>query len=166
MTRPPHRRPRGNWARPLRRRFHQHRQDRKTMFQSGNPHRLYLDTDRGWFLGVCAGIAAYLGTAPGLIRLIFIVMLMMFFPFAVLGYLILGLIVLQEAPVAQYRSETEEEFWRSVTLKPNETFQALRHKFRQLDQRLARMERHVTAEEFDLRRQFRDLEAGKDPQRN
>ncbi len=39
-----------------------------------------------------------------------------------------------------------------------QTFSGLRYKFRDLEQRLAGLERHVTSEEFKLNRAFRDIE--------
>ena len=60
------------------------------------------------------------------------------------------------APVS--KSRDEEEFWRSVSGRPEQTFSALRYRFRTLEERLAGLERHVTSDEFKLNRAFRDIE--------
>jgi phage shock protein C len=52
----------------------------------------------------------------------------------------------------------EERFWTSVSDRPRETFSNIRYKFKDMDDRLARMERAVTSEEWKLKREFRDLE--------
>ena len=41
---------------------------------------------------------------------------------------------------------------------PKETAAAVRHKLREIDARLQRMERYVTSPHFDLEREFRKLE--------
>jgi phage shock protein C len=57
-----------------------------------------------------------------------------------------------------YRSPDEEVFWRSVSVQPADTFSAIRHSFRELEQRVVGIERYVTSSEFKLNRDFRDLE--------
>jgi phage shock protein C len=77
---------------------------------------------------------------------------------AVVVYLVLWAIT----PVQPYRPRNltpdEERFWSNVSDRPAETFSNIRYKFRDLDDRLARMERSVTSEEWKLKRDFRDLE--------
>ncbi len=123
-----------------------------------NPHKLYLDTEHAMFLGVCAGIADYFGVGRGLVRLLFVLGLIFFFPAFFIGYFVLGLALLKEKPAPLYENPQDEGFWRSVSHAPGETFHALRHRFRTLEARLSRLERHVTGETFDLNRRFHDLE--------
>ncbi|CAH2600999.1 Envelope stress response membrane protein PspC [Rhodovastum atsumiense] len=123
---------------------------------SENPFRLYRNTDTRWIAGVCAGIADYLGVGPGLVRVIAVACLALFFVPTALGYVVLAL-VLRPRPAALFRDRGEEAFWRGVATDPPETVQALRRKFRDLDERIMRMETLVTSEEFELRRGFRDL---------
>jgi phage shock protein C len=85
-------------------------------------------------------------------------MLIIFPPQAVIVYLILAF-VLKPAPIGQGQPAGEERaFWQSVNNDPSSTFSSLRHRFRELDRRIAAMERHVTSEDYRLRRQFKDLE--------
>lgn len=123
-----------------------------------NPHRLYRDTERGMLAGVCAGIAHYFGIRPSYVRLTAILGLILFFVPTALAYLALAL-TLRPKPPKLYQSTDEEEFWRGVSTAPNQALQSLQHRFRVLDQRLARMESLVTSNELELRRKFRDIGA-------
>jgi phage shock protein C len=53
----------------------------------------------------------------------------------------------------------EDAFWRGVERQPTTTFSNLRYQFRDLEERLADLERSVTSKEWKLRRDFRDLES-------
>lgn len=121
-----------------------------------NPHRLYRDVENGRVAGVCAGIADYFGIKTRVVRLAALLGLIFFFVPTFVGYLALTLILPKKPPVV-YASREEEVFWRGVATAPNDTLKALRHKFAELEQRLASMETTVTSAEFDLHRKFRDL---------
>lgn len=121
-----------------------------------NPHRLYRDVENGRVAGVCAGIADYFGIRRCHVRLVTIFGLIFFFPATAITYVILT-IMLPRKPPELYASEEEEVFWRGVTTAPSDTLKALRHKFAELEQRLAGMETTVTSAEFDLHRKFRDI---------
>jgi phage shock protein C len=123
-----------------------------------NPHRLYRDREHRRVLGVCAGLAAYLGIDPLPLRLA-IVAGAFFFPFPVIpGYFLLGLL-LPKKPPRLYASSEEETLWREVTLAPDRSFYALKLKFGSLEARLARIEADVASGDWELRRKFRDLGA-------
>jgi phage shock protein C len=121
-----------------------------------NPHRLYRDPSRGYLAGVCAGVAAYVGVQPVLVRFILVLGLIFFFPMAVIAYLLLAFL-LPRRPPALYRSPEEEKFWREVSNAPDRTLASLRGRFRELEQRLRKVEADVTSDDFELRRQFREL---------
>lgn len=123
---------------------------------SDNPYRLYRDTERGILAGVCAGIADYVGAEPIVVRLVAVLGLIFFFPPTVIAYLVLA-IALRPKPPALYASREEEAFWRGVSTAPEDTFQSLKRKFRELEDRLGQMEAQVTSGDFDLHRKFRDL---------
>lgn len=127
---------------------------------SPNPHRLYRNPARGIVFGVCAGIADYFGRPAWQVRLAVVIAACIFPPHVIVAYLIAA-VVLRRRPDVIYRNPDEETFWRAVSGRPVETFSAIRHKFRELDLRLIGLERHVTSAEFDLNRQFRDLEKGR-----
>ena len=125
---------------------------------SPNPKRLYRSRDKV-IAGVCGGIAERMGWDPTIVRIAFAVL---FFTGILSAVFIVYIVIWAITPVAPYRprhlSPDEERFWRSVSDRPVETFSNLRYKFKDMDDRLARMERSVTSEEWKLKREFRDLE--------
>lgn len=123
---------------------------------SDNPFRLYRDPSRRWVAGVCAGIADYFGTSLGLVRFATFVSFALFFVPTAAAYIALA-VLLKSKPGGLFHDAREEEFWRGVATDPPQTLQGLRRKFRDLEERLGRMEALVTSDEFELRRGFRDL---------
>jgi phage shock protein C len=123
---------------------------------NGSRLRLYRDPSRGWLAGVCAGIAAYFGIEPVLVRLGFLASLVFFFLPAAIGYVILA-IALPPRPQGLYGSREEEAFWRSAATAPDDTLHTLNRRFGELETRLRSLEGAVTARDFDLRRKFHDL---------
>ena len=124
---------------------------------SPNPKRLYRSRNKV-IAGVCGGLAERYGWDPVMVRVVFAVLLLCGGGFIFPVYIVMWAIT----PTAPYRrrdlSPDEERFWRSVSDRPSETFSNLRYKFKDMDDRLARMERSVTSEEWKLKREFRDLE--------
>ena len=125
---------------------------------SPNPKRLYRSRDKV-IAGVCGGLAERMGWDPTIVRITFAVL---FFTGILSAVFIVYIVIWAITPVAPYRprhlSPDEERFWRSVSDRPAETFSNIRYKFKDMDDRLARMERSVTSEEWKLKREFRDLE--------
>lgn len=124
---------------------------------SPNPKRLYRSRNKV-IAGVCGGLAERYGWDPVVVRVVFAVLVLCGGGFILPVYIVMWAIT----PTAPYRrrdlSPDEERFWRSVSDRPGETFSNLRYKFKDMDDRLARMERSVTSEEWKLKREFRDLE--------
>ncbi len=123
---------------------------------SGNPFRLFRDPDRGILAGVCAGIADYLGIEPMLVRIVAVACLVFFLPPTVIAYVVLALVLKPKPPLLVSDRETAA-FWRGVNTAPSDTLQALRRKFRELEERLGQMEAQVASGDLDLHRKFRDL---------
>ncbi len=125
---------------------------------SPNPKRLYRSRDKV-VAGVCGGIAERMGWDATIVRIAFAVL---FFTGILSAVFIVYIVIWAITPVAPYRprnlSPDEDRFWRSVSDRPAETFSNIRYKFKDMDDRLARMERSVTSEEWRLKREFRDLE--------
>jgi phage shock protein C len=123
-----------------------------------NPKRLYRSREKV-IAGVCAGLADRFGWDTTLVRVAFAVL----FLTGVLSSIIIVYLVLWAiTPVQPFRPRSltpdEERFWNTVSDRPAETFSSIRYKYRDLDDRLAAMERVVTSEEWRLKRQFKDLE--------
>lgn len=125
---------------------------------SQNPMGLYRDIRRAKIAGVCAGLGAYLCISPKFIRLAAILSSIFFFPTPIIIYVILA-ILLKPMPDPVQVSESEERFWKSMSVSPNRTAADLQVRFKNLDRRLADIESRVTSEEFNLRQKFRDLHA-------
>ncbi|MDZ4761654.1 MAG: PspC domain-containing protein [Alphaproteobacteria bacterium] len=128
---------------------------------SPNPRRLYRSRQK-FLAGVCGGIADRMGWDPTITR---VVTAVLFFTgigstVVIVGYLVLWAITPYQPFRPRNLTPDEERFWRGVSDRPAETFSNIRYKFRDLDDRLASMERSVTSEEWKLKRQFRDLEGG------
>src|SRR3546814_4378417 len=122
-----------------------------------SPNRLYRDWQRGLILGVCAGIADYLGVSPLLVRFAALSGLIMFSVPTILAYFVAAALI-ERKQENLHLSGPEEEFWRSVRTEPRQTVGELRHKFREIERRLRAMEGWVTSREFKLNREFRDLD--------
>lgn len=121
-----------------------------------SPTRLYKNRENKMLCGVCAGIAEYFGFDVTLTRLLAVLSQFMF-PATFLVYI--GLcILLPNKPDRLYESDSDKEFWKGVRVSPTTTLSQVRHQFRSVDARLQRIERYVTSKNFNLDREFRDLE--------
>ena len=123
------------------------------LYERKNPHRLYRDKDNAILAGVCAGLADYFGLNRKGLRIIVAISTFFFVPFVVLTYIILA-IILPAKPEDLYQDESQEKFWRGVSMAPTDVFSNLNHRFRELDVRLQKMEAYVTSKEFDIDRQL------------
>lgn len=124
--------------------------------RSRNPkRRLYRDRKNAIVAGVCAGIADYFGARRGIIRLITV---LVFFtplmPLVAITY-VLAAINLPERPDDLYTDKQEEAFWQSINSAPRNTFGQVRHRVRELELRLRRLEAYVTSKEFELDRELK-----------
>jgi len=121
---------------------------------NGNNHnRLYRDDENGIIAGVCAGIADYFGTNRTLVRALAVLSLVMFTIPTTVAYLAAAYF-LERKPARQYRSDDEQQFWRSMHRSPRDTLGSVRARFRALDQRIQAMEVYLTSRKFDLDREF------------
>lgn len=123
------------------------------LYGGKNPHKLYRDKDNAMLAGVCAGLANYFGLNRRGLRLVTAVSTCFFFPFIVPAYIILA-IILPVRPQDLYQDESQEKFWRGMSMAPTDVFSNLSHRFRELDLRLQKMEAHVTSKEFEIDREL------------
>ena len=124
------------------------------LHQRRNPHRLYRDRENAMVAGVCAGIAEYFGFSRKGLRVITAISTVLFMPFVVISYVILA-IVLPVRPKAEVAVDEEQaKFWRGVSNAPSDVFSNVKHRFRELDLRLQKMEAFVTSREFDIDREL------------
>ena len=120
-------------------------------------NRLYRDRDNGMIFGVCAGLADYFGFDRKITRVLVAVGGLLFFPTIIVIYIILGLL-LDPAPAETLDRRGEDvELRRRVRAEPHATLSSVRYRFRELDRRLQRLEKHVTSKKFDLERELDGL---------
>jgi len=124
-------------------------------YKHKNPHRLFRDKENAMLAGVCAGISDYFGLNRKGVRLVtFLFMLFPpFFAFVMISYIVLA-IVLPVKPVEIEQNPEQAEFWRGVSNAPADVFGSLRHRFRELNLKLERMEAYVTSREFEIDREL------------
>jgi phage shock protein C len=118
--------------------------------------RLYRDPESGVLLGVCAGLADYLGVRVNFVRLLAVIGLFLFTLPTVMAYLLAGLI-LERRPAGLYRDPEDARFWRRARTEPRGALADLDRRLTDLDQRLRAAEAYVTSTAFKLRREFDDL---------
>ncbi len=123
---------------------------------SGN--RLYRNRENSMIFGVCAGLADYFGFDVKITRVCVAIAGFLFFPTVVVIYLILGLLLdpAPQEPADRIREE-DHELRRRVRAEPHTTLRSVRHRFRELDRRLQRLEKHVTSKRYDLERELDGL---------
>eukprot|EP01042_Synura_sphagnicola_P033845 gene33845-43427_t len=108
-----------------------------------NRHRtkFYRDKANGKFMGVCAGIADYIGIEVLWIRLAFVVLTLSGIgggPTVIL-YFALGFLA-ENKPQSLYADVEEQKFWQGVRQSPARTAREVRATFRDIDRRLAEVE--------------------------
>ena len=120
-------------------------------YKHKNPHRLFRDKEHAVLAGVCAGLAEYFGLNRKGVRLVTFLFILFppFFAFIIISYIVLA-IVLPVKPGDLFESSEQAEFWRGVSNAPSDVFGALRHRFRELNHRLEKMEAFVTSREFEI----------------
>jgi len=125
---------------------------------SGPPrNKLYRDRENRVIFGVCAGLADYFGFDLKLTRILVAFAGFIFFPTVVILYVILGLL-LDVAPGGTPEPQYEDpELRRRVRSEPHATLSSVRHRFRELDRRMQRLEKYVTSKRYNLERELDGL---------
>jgi phage shock protein C len=121
------------------------------------PTGLYRDPVRGKIAGVCAGLSDYFGVRVCGVRAALILLSIFgFFGPVFVGYIVLA-VLLHRKPAHLFKDSDDEAFWRSVVRRPADTVSGLARRFRDLDNRLIKMEHRMTSPDEALRARFRDL---------
>lgn len=118
--------------------------------------KLYRNRQDGVIAGVCAGFADYFGFDLVLTRVIVAVGAFLF-PTLILVYLVLALVLKPRPPRQEREPSLDDMFERRVRAEPHATLSNVRHRYRDLDARLQRLEKYVTSERFRLDREFAGL---------
>jgi phage shock protein C len=129
------------------------------MRHNGLPPRSRLQrvTEGAKVLGVCAGVADYFGFDRNVVRAVTAICAV-FFPTTIVAYFILGFVLDKEPERERNASPYQSELRRRVRSQPHSTLHSQRHRFRELDRRLQKLEKYVTSNRFRLDREFNGLQ--------
>ena len=122
--------------------------------------RFYRDADRAVLGGVCAGLATYLGFNLKVTRLLCFIAFLCAFPFALIAYLAVVLLVPASSSKVYDEALDEErrkDALREEIVRARPTAGEIRERYRSLDERLARIEKYVTSSRYELDEEFRRL---------
>lgn len=126
--------------------------------REAGPRRLYKDPEHKLVCGVCAGIADYFGFDVTVMRIAAIAGLFFFLPPTLIGYFVLAVLLPRKPAVDERaRDDVSATLQRSVRSSPQSTLDNIRHRFRELDGRLQRLEKYLTSKRFELDREFEAL---------
>jgi phage shock protein C len=142
-----------------------------TAYASTSERRFTRDGDHAVLGGVCAGIANYFGFNRCAVRTLCIVAFFLFMPFVALAYVALVLLVPAESSRYEYVVEREvRRRRRRMTRRERKkaraeqeareeelAAEAIRERYRSMNERLAKIEKYVTSSRYDLDREFRNL---------
>ena len=120
-------------------------------------NRLYRDRENRMVFGVCAGLADYFGFDLKITRICVALGALFFFPTVIVLYVILGLLLEPTPYVPKEKVREDFELRRRVRAEPHATLGTVRHRFRELDRRLQRLEKYVTSRKYNLERELDGL---------
>lgn len=122
-------------------------------------NKLYRNRADGMLAGVCAGFADYFGFDTGITRVV-VVIGALIFPTLILVYIILAFVLKPRPFQTRAHERGERDLGRRVRADPHSSLDVVRHRFRELDARLQRLEKYLTSERFRLDREFAGLKDG------
>lgn len=127
--------------------------------EPGLMNKLYRNPRRGMIFGVCAGIAEYFGFDLTVTRVVVAFGALFAFPMICGAYLVLAFLLPCKRYAGTERDTVDPDpVQRQVRSSPHDTLASVRYRFRELDARLQRLEKHVTSSRYKLDREFRKLE--------
>ena len=146
-----------------------------TTMNAHSERRFYRDADRAMLGGVCAGLAAYLGFNLKMTRFLAFIAFLMAMPIAVIGYLA-AVFLIPSATGREFDAVTETHRQARHEPKGRRTRRRARKEHEEaadapkssvaadvdrrcqsMDQRLARLEKHVTSKRFQIEQELERL---------
>jgi phage shock protein C len=106
--------------------------------------KFYLNKQDKKWLGVCAGIADYMGWDVTLVRVGMVFLTLVTSGWPLLVYLAAAWVA-KPKPYGLYSDKEEEQFWQGVRRSPARTTREVRGKLRDIDRRLADVELYYTS---------------------
>ena len=125
-------------------------------FDAISRRRFYRNSDRAMIGGVCAGLAEYFGFNLRVTRILAVFALLMAMPAALIAYFGTVFLVPSRAE-GNYNQEYDRKFRKALRSNPVQTLGDVRRRYQGLDSRLARLERYVTSDRFNLDQEFKHL---------
>ena len=120
--------------------------------------KFYLDKRNRKWMGVCAGLADFTGVDVLWWRVgAVLTTLFAAGPLLPIAYLVIGWMA--DPKPADFYGETpvEQKFWQKVRIAPSRTIRDVHASFRDVDRRLAHVERHYTSENTRLAAEIDNL---------
>ena len=119
--------------------------------------KFYLDKRNKKWLGVCAGLADYTGVDVLWWRVGAVVATIAGAGILPIVYIVIGLMA-EPKPVDFYEeSPVDQKFWQKVRLAPSRSIRDVHSSFRDIDRRLAHVERHYTSQNTRLADEIESL---------
>ena len=113
--------------------------------------KFYLDKRNAKLMGVCSGIADYLGVDALWVRVAMVGATILGAGWLTIpGYVIVGLVADKKPRELYEFSPGEEAFWRSARTSPASTIRGVRSDFRDIDRRLQDVESYLTSSSRNL----------------
>ncbi len=128
-----------------------------SLYASSSRRRFFRSTDQAILGGVCAGVADYFGFNLRVTRILTVIAFFMAMPMTVIAYIVIVALV----PATSLKGRAEQvgvDFRKALRSSPTQTMGDLRSRFKSLDRRLARIEKHVTSSRYQLDREFQKLQ--------
>ena len=129
---------------------------------TSNRKTLYRIPQQKKVAGICAGVAEFFGLETWLVRVVTAsIFLLGGAGMIVIGYIVLW-VILDEKPVTSDENslhrdiEVKKKFWQAGE-PATQALQDVNQQFRTLELRLRNMERYVTSDSYDLKRQIDNL---------
>ncbi len=119
--------------------------------------KFYRDKVNAKWMGVCAGIADYVGIDVTWVRVGFVMGTLFGGGFPLPLYLVI-LWCTDAKPIAQYQDDPERaKFWSDVRVAPQRTVRDVHSRFRDLDRRLRDIEAHAVSSNTRLAAEIDNL---------
>ncbi|MFT8735913.1 MAG: envelope stress response membrane protein PspC [Zymomonas mobilis] len=120
--------------------------------------KFYRDKANGKLLGVCSGLADYLGIDVSLIRVLIIVMTLIGgFPWTIIAYFVTVWLTEDKPRQLQEMDGDETRFWQGVRTKPSVSLRNVKSRFRDINVRLAKVETYITSQDRRLSKEIDNL---------
>ena len=138
-----------------------------TAINAESNRRLYRDRDRAILGGVCAGLATYLGFNLKVTRILAFIAFLTAMPVAVIAYLAAVFLIPSESHgdhdlaaagcCGRRKRRKAKEDKRNVELPKSLIADDINRRCESLDERLKRLEKHVTSKRYQLEQELSRL---------